>query len=160
MACTDLSLAGKQAGMSKDSNTRSSLLWEVERILNELKNDSESELPQVLFLENVSQIHSAKNLPDFQNWIKFLNSLGYQSYYFDINSKNFGVPQNRERTFMISLLGNYDFEPPEEMPLRFCMADILENEVDEKYFLNSERAENLINQLIVEKKIPELSDEK
>lgn len=145
--------------MSKNSNTRSSLLWEVERILNELKNDSESELPQVLFMENVSQIHSAKNLPDFENWIGFLNSLGYRSIYFDINSKNFGVPQNRERTFMISLLGNYNFELPEEMPLRFCMADILEDDVDEKYFLNSERAENLINQLIIEKKIPELKDE-
>lgn len=162
MACTDLSLAGKQAGMSKDSNTRSSLLWQVSRLLKECKElsdkDSSYGLPQVLLMENVTQVHSEKNMPDFQKWINFLNSLGYTSYYQDLNAKDYGIPQNRERTFMVSILGNYNYDFPENIPLKFVMADVLEKEVDDKFFLNSERADNLIKKLIIEKKIPDLND--
>lgn len=156
--CTDLSVAGQQKGMSRGSKTRSGLLWEVERLMKELNADNHN-LPQILIMENVSQVHSEKNMPDFQEWINFLNTLGYSSFYQDLNSKDFGVPQNRERTFMVSILGTWNFDFPEPMKLKYCMADVLEKEVEEKFFLNSERADNLIKQLLVEKKIPELPDE-
>ena len=70
--CQDLSLAGKQKGMAKGENTRSGLLWEVERLLNEC-----SELPQVLLMENVTQVHGKKNVEHFDEWIKFLESKGF-----------------------------------------------------------------------------------
>lgn len=80
--CQDLSIAGKQKGMSKRNNTRSGLLWEVERLLNEC-----DELPQVLLMENVTQIHSKKNNDEFIKWMMFLESKGYSNYYADLNSK-------------------------------------------------------------------------
>ena len=98
----DLSLAGLGKGMSKGSGTRSGLLWEVERILDECKELGT--LPQVLCMENVSQVHGKKNIADFNMWIDKLNSLGYTSNWADLNAKNYGVPQNRNRTFMISRL--------------------------------------------------------
>ena len=148
--CTDLSLAGRQAGMSRDSGTRSGLLWEVERILKELPKE---QLPDVLIMENVPQVHSEKNLPDFEDWILFLRHLGYSNYYGDLNAKDFGVPQNRDRCFMVSMLGKYDFAFPKEIPLEKVMADVLEPEVDEKYFINNEKADKLIEQLIKDGKI-------
>lgn len=156
--CQDLSVAGKQAGMKKGEKTRSGLLWEVERLLKECK-EYNGNLPDVLILENVTQLHSQKNMPDFQEWINFLNTLNYTSYYEDINSKYMGVPQNRDRTFMVSILGQYDFNFPKPIPLKYCMADVLEDEVDEKYFINNEKADKLIEQLIEDKKIPEIENE-
>ena len=88
--CTDLSLAGKQAGMKKGSGTRSGLLWEVERILSEIR-ESAGELPQVLFMENVPQVHADANMADFQKWIDFLSDLGYVSYWQDLNAKDYGL---------------------------------------------------------------------
>ena len=88
--CQDLSVAGKQKGMTKGSGTRSGLLWEVERLLNEVQN-----LPQVLLMENVPQVHGKKNMEDFQRWIDFLESKGYSNYWQDLNAKNYGVAQNR-----------------------------------------------------------------
>jgi len=156
--CTDLSIAGKQMGMKRDSGTRSGLLFEVERLLKEC-NEFDGTLPDILIMENVTQVHSAKNMPDFQEWINFLNKMGYTSFYQDCNAKFYGIPQNRDRTFMISLLGNYNYQFPTQINLKYCMADLLENEVDEKFYLNSEKAENLINQLLQEKKIPEIEKE-
>ena len=150
--CTDLSLAGKQAGMSKDSGTRSGLLWEVERLLKELPKEN---LPQVLVMENVPQVHSDNNLPDFQNWIQFLQSLGYENFCEDLNAKDFGVPQNRDRCFMVSILGSFDFVFPRKIPLEKVMADVLEPEVEEKYFISNEKADKLIEQLIRDGKIEE-----
>lgn len=144
--CTDLSVAGKQAGMSRNSGTRSGLLWEVERLIKECG----TELPQVLILENVTQLHSAKNMPDFQEWINFLNTLGYSSFFQDLNSKNYGVAQNRDRCFMVSILGQYDYTFPEPISLEKVMLDYLEDEVDEKYFIKNEKAQTLINKLIVD----------
>lgn len=130
--CTDISLAGKQKGMSKDSKTRSSLLWEVERILTELK-ESDAPLPQILFMENVSAIHNKKNMPDFFAWIEFLESLGYHSFYQDLNAKDYGIPQSRNRCFMFSFLEDVTYEFPEPFPLKKLLADVLERNVDEKY---------------------------
>ena len=111
--CQDLSVAGKQKGMTKGSGTRSGLLWEVERLLNEVEN-----LPQVLLMENVPQVHSKANMPDFQKWIDFLESKGYSNYWQDLNAKNFGVAQNRNRCFMVSILGDYTYDFPKPIPLK------------------------------------------
>ena len=149
--CTDLSLAGKQAGMSKGSGTRSGLLWEVERLLKECGDN----LPKVLIMENVPQVHSDNNIPDFEDWIVFLRKLGYSNFYQDLNAKDFGIPQNRDRCFMVSMLGRYDFAFPKEIPLEKVMADVLEPEVEEKYFISNEKADKLIEQLIKDGKIEE-----
>lgn len=129
--CQDLSICGKQKGMSKGENTRSGLLWEVERLLDEVDN-----LPEVLLMENVPQVHSEKNRVDFNKWISFLEGKGYSNYYADLNSKNYGVAQNRNRCFMISILGEYNFEFPQPETLDKTMADYLESTVDKKYILS------------------------
>ena len=142
--CQDISIAGKGKGFSKDANTRSGLLWEVERILNEC-----TELPDILLMENVPMIHSPKNLPDFQKWIEALEKLGYKNFYQDMNAKDYGVAQSRNRTFMISILNtNASFEFPESIPLDKTMEDYLEDSVDEKYYIQNEKSEQLINKLI------------
>lgn len=141
--CQDLSVAGKQKGMSKGSGTRSGLLWEVERLLNEC-----SELPQVLLMENVPQVHSKANMSDFQKWIDFLESKGYSNYWQDLNAKDYGVAQNRNRCFMVSLLGEWNYKFPQPIPLERKLKDYLEDEVDEKYCIKSEKAQKLIQTLI------------
>ena len=132
--CQDLSNAGKGRGMEKGSGTRSGLLWEVERLLNE-----STELPQVLLMENVPQLHGAKNKEHFDKWIAFLESKGYSNYWTDLNAKNYGIPQNRNRCYMVSVLGEYSYEFPKAIPLELNLGDLLEKEVDEKYYL-SEKA--------------------
>ena len=125
--------------MAKGEGTRSGLLWEVERLLNEC-----IELPQILLMENVTQVHGKKNIEHFDEWIAFLESKGYSNYWKDLNSKNFGIPQNRNRTFMISVLGNYTYEFPKEIPLKLRLKDMLEKEVDEKYYLSDKGIEYVI----------------
>lgn len=137
--CQDLSLAGKQKGMTKGSGTRSGLLWEVERLLNETEN-----LPQVLLMENVPQVHGTKNIDDFNLWIDFLKSKGYSNFWQDLNAKDYGVAQNRKRCFMVSILGNEFYEFPQPVKLNKCIKDYLEDEVDEKYYIKSEKAYKLI----------------
>lgn len=132
--CTDLSTAGKQKGMSKDSGTRSGLLWEVERLLKETK-----ELPQILLMENVPGILSEKNKKDFLEWCGFLERLGYTSKYKILNAKDYGIPQNRERCFMVSWLGEYYYNFPGGNTLSLTLKDFLECSVDKKYYL-SEKA--------------------
>lgn len=130
--CTDLSTAGKQKGMSRDSGTRSGLLWEVERLLKETK-----ELPQILLMENVPGVLSENNRKDFFSWCELLESLGYTSKYAILNAKDFGVPQNRERCFMLSWLGeDYYYDFPNKQPLAVMLKDVLEPFVDEKYYLS------------------------
>ena len=141
--CQDLSVAGKQKGMVKGSGTRSGLLWEVERLLNEVYN-----LPQVLLMENVPQVHSNKNMDDFQKWIAFLERKGYSNYWQDLNAKNYGVAQNRNRCFMVSILGNYNFTFPNPIELQKVMKDYLEDEVEDKYYINNEKSQKLIQKLI------------
>ena len=152
--CTDLSVAGKQMGMSKGSGTRSGLLWEVERILTEIR-DGNGELPQILFMENVPQVHGKKNINDFEKWLGFLESLGYTNYWQDLNAKNYGVAQNRNRCFMFSFLGNYSYDFPQPIPLKKKLKDYLEDNVDEKYYINNEKADKLIKQLIDNGTLPQ-----
>lgn len=138
--CQSLSLAGKQEGMDENSNTASSLLWEVKRILSECK-----ELPQILLMENVPQVHSKKNIDNFEKWQNFLTSLGYKNYWQDLNAKDYGIPQNRNRCFMISILnseGIYSFPKKEELKLR--LKDMLEEEVEEKYYLSDRMIDYIV----------------
>lgn len=131
--CTDLSLAGKGKGMEKGSGTRSSLLWEVERILRECENK-----PQILLMENVTQIHGTNNEEHFKDFILRLEEMGYQSYWNDMMATDFGIPQTRNRCFMISILGNYNYNFPKKTKLKLRLKDLKlpENQVDEKYYLS------------------------
>ena len=140
--CQDLSVAGKGRGMTKGSGTRSGLLWEVERLLDEVEN-----LPQVLLMKNVTQVHGKKNMDDFQNWIRFLESKGYTNFWQDLNAKDYGVAQNRNRTFMVSILGQAKYTFPEPIELNKVMKNYLEEVVDEKYYVTSQKALDLIERL-------------
>ena len=151
--CTDLSVAGKMQGMSKEdwkngNSTRSGLLWEVERILKECTKE---ELPDVLLMENVPQVHAEQNEKDFNDWLNFLKSKGYKNFWKDLNAKDFGIPQNRDRCFCVSFLSDDDFMEftfPEPVKLQNVMKDFLEDTVDEKYYINNEKADKLIKELI------------
>jgi DNA (cytosine-5)-methyltransferase 1 len=127
--CQDFSAAGKQAGGDKGSGTRSSLLWECERIIKAVK-------PKYLLMENVKALTSKKFMPLFQEWLSVLESLGYKNWWKILNAKDFGVPQNRERVFVVSILGDETYEFPEPVPLTKTLKDILEPCVDEKYFIS------------------------
>lgn len=131
--CQDLSLAGKGKGMS-DTSTRSGMLWEVERILTECKKLGT--MPQVLLMENVPQVHSVDNMPDFHKWQVRLEELGYKSYWQDLIATDYGIPQTRNRCFMVSILGDYSYTFPQPIPLKLKLKDMLEDNVDEKYYLS------------------------
>lgn len=142
--CQDLSLAGNRKGMKKGGSTRSGLLWEVERILNELK-DNNLELPQILLMENVPQIASSMHSKDFGDWQHALQKLGYKSYCNNLIATDFGIPQTRDRTFMISILGDYFYRFPQPIKLTTRLSDYLESEVDEKYYLSQKQIEYMLN---------------
>lgn len=146
--CQDLSNAGKGAGMKRGSGTRSGLLWEVERILRECAELGA--LPDILLMENVPQVHGKKNLADFNEWLAVLEELGYYNIWQDLNAKDLGVAQNRNRCFCVSILGGKegDYAFPKAVPLTKCMGDYLDEVVDEKYYINSERAQQLIDKMI------------
>ena len=126
--------------MEKGGGTRSGMLWEVERILKECK-----ELPQILLMENVPQVHSQDNVQDFNNWQLFLESLGYCNYWEDLNAKDYEIPQNRNRTFMISILGNYNYNFPRKKELKLKLKDLLEQNVDEKYYLSDKQIDDILH---------------
>ncbi len=133
--CQSLSVAGKQEGMKKGSGTRSGLLWEVERLLTEM-----SDRPQILVMENVPQVIADKNKPDFDLWVEFLHSIGYNSYYKILNASDYGIPQNRRRCIMVSILGKYRFIFPSPVALQKNMKDYMEKSVDSKYFIPGTKA--------------------
>lgn len=156
--CTDLSLAGRQAGMARNSGTRSGLLWEVERILNECRELGE--LPDILQMENVCEVHGYKNKEHFDEWCSFLESLGYSNYMQDMNAADYGTAQHRERSIMISLLGDYNFKFPEPIPLRKVMKDYLDDEVDERFYLKTKKAYDLILKLEKDGALPMVEKKK
>lgn len=129
--CQDLSLAGNRKGMKKGDSTRSGLLWEVERLLEECQ-----ELPQILLMENVPEVIGSNNVQDFNLWQKKLESLGYSNYFQLLNAKDYGIPQNRNRCFMISILGEYYYQFPHKKKLKLRLKDMLEEQVDEKFYLS------------------------
>lgn len=143
--CQDISIAGREAGIIK-GETRSGLVYEVQRLLEVAKADNL--LPKYLILENVKNLVGKKFKSQFLAWISYLNSLGYNTYWQIVNAKNCGIPQNRERVFAISIRKDIDrgFSFPTAIPLRVNFFDLLEDEVDEKYYLSDayiEYAENL-----------------
>ena len=120
-----------------EGGTRSGLLWEVERILNELSRERESStLPQILLMENVPEVIGKDNVKHFNSWLLKLESLGYSNYWQILNAKDYGIPQNRRRCFMVSLLGNYAYDFPLKLNLKYKLKDFLEKHVDEKYYLS------------------------
>lgn len=129
--CQDLSSAGGGAGMSKGSGTRSGLLWEVERLLHEC-----AELPQVLLMENVPQVVGSRAIRDFAQWLEILEKLGYKNYHRLMNAKDYGIPQNRNRCFMVSILGDYFYTFPRTRELKYRLKDFFDRHVDEKYYLS------------------------
>lgn len=134
--CQDLSAAGNGAGMSKGSGTRSGLLWEVERLLSEIACGGGYALPQVLLMENVPQVIGGGAIADFVQWREFLERLGYKNYYRLMNAKDYGIPQNRNRCFMISILGDYYYTFPAARKLQYRLKDYLDRNVEEKYYLS------------------------
>ena len=140
--CQDLSLAGKRALMS-DTSTRSGMLWEVERILTECKELGT--LPQILLMENVPQVHGEGAVKDFNKWQLRLEELGYKNYWQDLIATDYGIPQTRNRCFMISILGDYSYTFPEPIPLKLKLKDLLEDNVDGKYFLSDKQIKDIQN---------------
>jgi len=138
--CQDISLAGNQAGIIK-GQTRSGLLYEVQRLLGMAA--LYDELPKYLILENVKNLVGKKFLPAFNDWIEWLNSIGYNTYWKVINAKNCGIPQHRERVFAVSIRKDVDkgFRFPDPIPLTKSMFDLLEDEVDDKYYLSEAAVE-------------------
>ena len=132
--CQDVSVAGKLAGINK--GTRSGLLYEVERLLNVAKD--EDTLPKYLLLENVKNLVSKRFKPDFDKWLEYLESLGYKNYWKVLNAKDYGIPQNRERVFCISIRGADEapFSFPQKQELKLKLKDLLEENVDERFYLS------------------------
>lgn len=144
--CQDISGAGHGKGLDKGSGTRSGLLWEVERILDEC-----TELPQVLLMENVPLLIGKKHIKNFQLWRRKLETLGYSNYVQLLNAKDYGIPQNRNRCFMVSILGDYYYSFPKKQKLDLKLKDMLEKKVDEKYYLSNETVNFFISNNQVQK---------
>ena len=136
--CQDFSLAGKQAGGDKDSGTRSSLMYETIRIVEKLK-------PKYVIWENVKNLLSKKHKHNFDAYLETMKQLGYINHYQVLNAKDYGIPQNRERVFTVSIRNDIDtgFAFPEKQELKLKLKDMLEDDVDEKYYLT----DSMINYL-------------
>ena len=154
--CQAVSNAGLRGGMKKGSGTSSSLLWEIERLLIDF--NKLNCLPNVLIAENVSAAHNKKNIKDFNSWLTVLDKFGYNTYWTDLNAKDYGSPQNRSRVFIVSILGAYSYEFPKPIPLKKCLKDVLEDDVPEEYYINNDKAQELIEKLIIEGTLPQEED--
>lgn len=133
--CQDFSIAGKQKGGTEGSGTRSSLLYETIRIVEECK-------PKVVIWENVPNLVSSKFQHVFMDYVRKMIALGYRSYYKVLNAKDYGIPQNRERVFTVSILGEHKpYVFPEKEPLHLRLIDLLEKNVDESYYLSDKMIE-------------------
>lgn len=136
--CQDFSIAGKQAGGDKGTNTRSSLMWNTVDII-------EWCLPKYVVWENVKNLLSKKHRHNFDSYIEIMDKLGYNSYYQVLNAKDYGIPQNRERIYTISIrkdIDKGDFIFPEKEKLNLRLKDMLENEVEKKYYLDDKKIKN------------------
>lgn len=122
--CQDISSAGQQKGFAEGSGTRSGLLWECKKAI-------EAKKPKYLLMENVKNLVNRKFKPYFLKWEEWLREQGYTSFWKVLNAKDYGVPQNRERVFMVSILGGGWFEFPKKIALEKRLKDMLEEKVDE-----------------------------
>lgn len=132
--CQDFSIAGKQAGAEKGSGTRSSLMWNTIDIVKWC-------LPKYVIWENVKNLLSKKHKHNFDSYIEIMDQLGYNNYFQVLNAKDYGVPQNRERIYTISIrkdIDNSKFEFPSKQDLKTKLKDFLEDKVEEKYYLSYE----------------------
>lgn len=129
--CQSISNAGLQKGITEGSGTRSSVLWSTRYAIMEKK-------PKYLLMENVSALMSDKFMPEFKKWLRELEGYGYYNYYGKLNATDFGVAQNRERVFCVSIRKDIDlmYKFPEPFALDKCLEDYLEEDVDEKFFLS------------------------
>lgn len=135
--CQDISVAGKQAGLCINSGTRSSLLWECQKVIHAKK-------PKYLLMENVKALVNKKHKLNFDKFLEWLEQEGYTNYWQVLNAKDYGVPQNRERVFCVSILGEHKpYIFPEKQELTIRLKDVLEDDVDEKYYLSEERVAQL-----------------
>lgn len=139
--CQDISVAGKGAGIKE--GTRSGLLYEVERLLR-IANENGT-LPQYLLLENVKNLIGKKFKADFDSWLSFLSSLGYSNYWKVLNAKDYGIPQHRERVFCVSVRGEHQpFVFPEKQELKLRLRDMIDEVVDEKYYLKESTIRSIL----------------
>ena len=140
-------------GNASLESTTSGLLQEVQRLLSVAYE--EDELPEYLLLENVKNLVGKKFIGQFEAWVKWLDSIGYNTYWKVLNGKHYSIPQNRERVFAISIRKDVDtkgFIFPEAIPLTTRLKDILEKNVDEKYYLPDDRIEKILNSSFMQEK--------
>lgn len=136
--CQDISVAGQQAGLDMNSGTRSGLLWECQKVISVKK-------PKYLLLENVKNLVGKRHKANFDLWLDWLVEQGYSNYWQVLNAKDYGVPQNRERVFVVSILGEHkEFDFPNTQELQLRLKDMLEDEVDEKFYLSEEKVNQLL----------------
>lgn len=139
--CQDISVAGKGAGIKE--GTRSGLLFEVERLLRVASE--KGTLPKYLLLENVKNLVSKKFKSDFDKWLDFLSELGYTNYWKVLNAKDYGIPQNRERVFCVSIRGEHEpfvFPKPKELTIR--LRDMIDETVDERFYLKESTIRSIL----------------
>ena len=133
--CQDFSIAGLQKGGDEGSGTRSSLMYETLRIVKKLN-------PQLVIWENVKNLISDKHYHNFRKYLNIMDEFGYNNYHQVLNAKDYGIPQNRERIFTVSIRKDIDhkqFYFPEKQPLNLRLKDLLETNVDEKYYLSDDK---------------------
>ncbi len=140
--CQDFSIAGKGRGGDEGTGTRSSLMWNTVKIVEHCK-------PKYVIWENVKNVLAKKNIHNFEKYLYEMDKLGYKNYHKILNAKDYGVPQNRERIFAVSIRNDIekDFEFPTGFDNGIKLKDILEIEVGEKYYITKEKYEKLITQL-------------
>ena len=127
--CQDISVAGNGLGLDEDSGTRSGLLWECQKIITGKK-------PKYLLLENVKNLVGKKHKHNFDKWLEWLEEQGYTNYWQVLNAKDYGIPQNRQRVFVVSILGEHEaYKFPEPIELKNKMTDLLESDVEERFYL-------------------------
>jgi len=141
--CTDISLAGKQQGFKEGSGTSSSLLWECRKVITVKR-------PKILMMENVEPLVQSKHIKDFNKWLAELFDLGYNNYWQVVDASERGVPQSRKRVFAVSILRDYDkgtFKFPKKIPLTTRLIDLCNDNVDEKYYISTDKCERLLSEL-------------
>lgn len=143
--CQDISLAGKQKGFEDENGnkTRSGLFFDALRIIEECQ-------PQIAIAENVKNLTSKRFTEQFNIVLNSLESAGYNNYWKILNAKNYEIPQNRERVFIISIRKDIDtgiFKFPNSVQLEKCLSDLLEDSVEAKYYVDPQRVKNLIPQM-------------
>lgn len=129
--CTDISNSGLQKGLKRDSGTRSSILWYTEAAIQAIR-------PKYIILENVKALISKKFISDFLEWCKIVEGYGYKNFCKILDAQDYGIPQHRERLFMVSTLCDEDYEFPETIPLEKTLSDFLEDDVSEEFYMSDE----------------------